>query len=78
MWLLIGDSGFIGTNFAKFLTDNDYDFKIYLWWLEQWEEPTTQDDEFVLVLVFYIRSAYKIECDFNLKDERHGTFLYVN
>ena len=22
-------SGFIGTNFAKFLTDNDYDFKIY-------------------------------------------------
>ncbi len=29
MWLLIGGSGFIGANFAKFLMENDYDFKIY-------------------------------------------------
>ncbi len=29
MWLIIGGSGFIGTNFAKFLTENDYNFKIY-------------------------------------------------
>jgi nucleoside-diphosphate-sugar epimerase len=29
MWLLIGGSGFIGTNFAHFLIENDYDFKIY-------------------------------------------------
>ncbi len=29
MWLIIGGSGFIGTNFAKFLMENDYSFKIY-------------------------------------------------
>jgi len=29
MWLLTGGSGFIGTNFAKFLMENDYNFKIY-------------------------------------------------
>jgi len=29
MWLLIGGSGFIGVNFAKFLMKNDYDFMIY-------------------------------------------------
>lgn len=29
MYLLVGGSGFIGTNFAKFLIENDYDFKIY-------------------------------------------------
>jgi nucleoside-diphosphate-sugar epimerase len=29
MWLLIGGSGFVGTNFAKFLNENDYSFKIY-------------------------------------------------
>lgn len=29
MWLLIGGSGFIGTNFAKFLLENDYQFRIY-------------------------------------------------
>jgi nucleoside-diphosphate-sugar epimerase len=29
MWLVIGGSGFIGTNFAKFLMKNDYNFKIY-------------------------------------------------
>ncbi|MCX6664436.1 MAG: NAD(P)H-binding protein, partial [Euryarchaeota archaeon] len=29
MWLLLGGSGFIGTNFARFLLENDYSFKIY-------------------------------------------------
>lgn len=29
MWLLVGGSGFIGTNFARFLMENDYNFKIY-------------------------------------------------
>lgn len=29
MYLLVGGSGFIGTNFALFLKRNDYDFKIY-------------------------------------------------
>jgi nucleoside-diphosphate-sugar epimerase len=29
MWLLIGGCGFIGTNFARFLLENDYNFKIY-------------------------------------------------
>lgn len=29
MWLIIGGSGFIGTNFAKFLMENDYNFKNY-------------------------------------------------
>jgi len=29
MWLIIGGSGFIGTNFAKFLMENNYSFKIY-------------------------------------------------
>ena len=29
MWLIIGGSGFIGINFAKFLMENGYDFKIY-------------------------------------------------
>jgi nucleoside-diphosphate-sugar epimerase len=29
MWLIIGGSGFIGTNFAKFLIENDCNFKIY-------------------------------------------------
>lgn len=29
MWLLIGGSGFLGTNFTRFLMENDYNFKIY-------------------------------------------------
>ena len=29
MWLIIGGSGFIGANFAKFLMENDYAFKNY-------------------------------------------------
>ena len=29
MYLLTGGSGFIGINFAKFLVENDYNFKIY-------------------------------------------------
>ena len=29
MWLITGGSGFIGTNFARFLMENDYNFKIY-------------------------------------------------
>lgn len=29
MWLLVGGSGFIGTNFAKFLMKNSYDVKVY-------------------------------------------------
>jgi dihydroflavonol-4-reductase len=29
MWLLIGGSGFIGTNFAKFLKEIDYSFRVY-------------------------------------------------
>src|SRR4030043_61896 len=29
MWLLVGGSGFIGTNFAHYLRENGYDFKIY-------------------------------------------------
>lgn len=29
IYLLIGGSGFIGTNFAKFLIENEYNFKIY-------------------------------------------------
>ena len=29
MWLIIGGNGFIGTNFARFLMENDYNFKIY-------------------------------------------------
>lgn len=29
MWLIIGGSGFIGINFAKFLMKNDYNFKVY-------------------------------------------------
>ncbi len=29
MWLIVGGSGFIGTNFAKFLIENSYDFKIF-------------------------------------------------
>ena len=29
MWLIIGGSGFIGTNLTKFLMENDYNFKIY-------------------------------------------------
>jgi len=29
MWLLIGGSGFIGVNFARFLIEKDYNFRIY-------------------------------------------------
>jgi nucleoside-diphosphate-sugar epimerase len=29
MWLLLGGSGFIGTNFVRYLLENDYDFKVY-------------------------------------------------
>ena len=29
MWLLVGGSGFIGTNFAHYLREKGYDFKIY-------------------------------------------------
>jgi len=29
MWLLIGGSGFVGTNFVRFLMENDYSFRIY-------------------------------------------------
>jgi UDP-glucose 4-epimerase len=29
MWLLIGGSGFIGANFARFLMENNYNFMIY-------------------------------------------------
>jgi len=29
VYLIVGGSGFIGTNFAKFLIENDYEFRIY-------------------------------------------------